>query len=201
MFNAFMQSYHVYGLTSFISRTLFKLHGISYENFYDNLYIHLCKDKWFANEMNQIKNDYSTWFTTGRTAMSPIGGLKRTYMTLGLSAIVRLINDKKLSHVKQLVSDFVSTYNLDKQFTKQLIDFQFDTIIDPDYLKIYPVHKTYDYDFNGFLVNNTDIETPTIYEFNYRYGQDMLLDDFCARIWFDRKRNFGKAEIKRVEDV
>jgi len=201
MFNAFMQSYHVYGLTSFISRTLFKLHGISYENFYDNLYIHLCKDKWFANEMNQIKNDYSTWFTTGRTAMSPIGGLKRTYMTLGLSAIVRLINDKKLSHVKQLVSDFVSTYNLDKQFTKQLIDFQFDTVIDPDYLKIYPVHKTYDYDFNGFLVNNTDIETPTIYEFNYRYGQDMLLDDFCARIWFDRKRNFGKAEIKRVEDV
>jgi len=201
MFNAFMQSYHVYGLTSFISRTLFKLHGISYENFYDNLYIHLCKDKWFANEMNQIKNDYSTWFTTGRTAMSPIGGLKRTYMTLGLSAIVRLINDKKLSHVKQLVSDFVSTYNLDKQFTKQLIDFQFDTIIDPDYLKIYPVHKTYDYDFNGFLVNNTDIKTPTIYEFNYRYGQDMLLDDFCARIWFDRKRNFGKAEIKRVEDV
>jgi hypothetical protein len=48
-------------------------------------------------------------------------------------------------------------------------------------------------------VNNTDIETPTIYEFNYRYGQDILLDDFCARIWFDRKRNFGKAEIKRVE--
>tara|TARA_B100000900_G_scaffold171783_1_gene145966 strand:+ start:1845 stop:3758 length:1914 start_codon:yes stop_codon:yes gene_type:complete len=199
MFNTFMQSYHVYGLTSFISRTLYKLYDISYENFYNNLYLHLSKDDWFAGEIKQIKKDYETWFTTGRTLLTPIGGLKRTYMTLGLSAIVRLINDKKLLHVKHLISDFVATYKLDKQLTTQLIDFQFDTIIDPDYLKIYPVHKTYDYDFNGFLISNKNIETPTIYELSYRYGKDISMDDFCARIWFDRKRNFGKTEIKRVE--
>jgi hypothetical protein len=199
IFNTFIQSYHVYGITNMISRVLNKQYKIGYEVFYTGLFDYLIKDDWFAKEIQEISESYNCWFTTGRLNLSPIGGLKQSYMTLGLAAVLRIIVQNKFKHVQQLIHNYLKTLSIHNKLINQLVAYQFDSIIDPYRLDQYPMNKSYDYSFYDFVIYDEDLFEPVAYTFEYAYGKQIVLDDYCARLWYDRKRNFGRAQVKRVE--
>ena len=50
VFSWFQNTFHINGITNYISRVLFK-QGIEYSEFYDKLFDFIQKDHWFNNEM------------------------------------------------------------------------------------------------------------------------------------------------------
>ena len=70
-------------------------------------------------------------------------------------------------------------------------------MINYDTISEFPYSKNYDYDFLGYLLDNTALETSVIYKFEFHENKDISLDRFLENIYFGRKRNFGKAWIEK----
>jgi hypothetical protein len=104
--------------------------------------------------------------------------------------------DRKYNYVFKLLDDFVtSNFNLDPNCLSQLLDFQKNYVINYDSIQEFPYSKSFDYDFLGYLLENTPLETPVTYKFEFHESKDISLDRFLENIYFGRKRNFGKSFI------
>jgi len=78
------------------------------------------------------------------------------------------------------------------------LDFNRTYVLNYDKLKQYPLAKTFDHDFFGYIVNDTPLESTTLVNFDFRENKDMSFDRFLQDFWYGRKRNFGKAFITKT---
>ena len=62
-------------------------------------------------------------------------------------------------------------------------------------ISTFPYTKTFDYDFLGYLLDDTTLEIAVTYKFEFHESKDISLDRFLENIYFGRKRNFGKSLI------
>ena len=60
-----------------------------------------------------------------------------------------------------------------------------------------PKVKTYDYDFLGHILDSTDLNKSTTYQFDSTEDKSMSMDRFLENMHYGRKRNFGKTTITR----
>ena len=58
VFSWFQNTFHINGITNYISRLLYKLCGIEYEEFYDKLFEYIKQDPWFELEIDRIAQHY-----------------------------------------------------------------------------------------------------------------------------------------------
>jgi hypothetical protein len=56
----------------------------------------------------------------------------------------------------------------------------------------------FDYDFLGYLQEDTELEVPTKYKFDFLEAKDITIERFLENIYFSRRRNFGKAWVGKV---
>jgi hypothetical protein len=106
--------------------------------------------------------------------------------------------DRQYAHVFRLIEDFVtSSFNLDNKCLDQLLKFQKNYVVNFDTLSKFPYCLDFDYDFLGYLLDNSILETPVTYKFEFQESCDISLDRFLENIYFGRKRNFGKALITK----
>jgi hypothetical protein len=70
-------------------------------------------------------------------------------------------------------------------------------VVNYDNISKFQYSKNYDYYFLGYILDNTVLETPIIYKFDFHESKDISLDRFLENIYFGRKRNFGKAWIEK----
>jgi hypothetical protein len=61
------------------------------------------------------------------------------------------------------------------------------------------MQMTPDYDFLGYIQDNTKLENTTVYQFDTAENPDMSEDRFLENMYFGRKRNFGKTNITRTQ--
>jgi len=199
VFNWFINTFHMNGLTTWIARFLHKHQYIDYSDFYEKLIPFFKKDEWFQTEEKLIREYYDHWKDNGRIDHPLIGGsvpihgwnlIHRT--TLSMHA------DHQHEHVFDLIEQFVKkTYELPEQLMEQLLDFNRTYVLNFDKLKQYPLVKTFDYDFFGYIVNEEPLEVTNVVDFDFRENKDMSFDRFLQDFWYGRKRNFGKAFITK----
>jgi hypothetical protein len=109
--------------------------------------------------------------------------------------------DRKYDYVFKLLEDFVTTnFNLDVKLLTQLLDFQKNYVINYDSISGFPYSKSFDYDFLGYLLDDTTLETSVAYKFEFHESKDISLDRFLENIYFGRKRNFGKSLITKEQE-
>jgi hypothetical protein len=109
--------------------------------------------------------------------------------------------DRRYDYVFKLLEDFVTTnFNLDVELLTQLLDFQKNYVINYDSISEFPYSKSFDYDFLGYLLDDTLLETSVAYKFEFHESKDISLDRFLENIYFGRKRNFGKSLITKEQE-
>ena len=198
LFGWFMNTFHINGLTNYISRFLLKYKGIEYEKFYEELFNYIQKDEWLLSEIDRIKHHYSNWSKYGRIDHTPIQGMVIHGWNLVHSTIINMQSQNKAKHVFSIIEQFVKdNFNLDNTMLDQLMKFQSNYIIDYVEAKTYPKLLNFDYDFLGYIQSNQELEKETVYEFNFPEDKDMSLQQFCEQIFFARRRNFGKSWITK----
>jgi hypothetical protein len=110
-----------------------------------------------------------------------------------------MVKDKMINYVFESLDKFLDNhYNIDSQVKRQLLQFQRNYVIDYRDLKSLPITQAFDYDFLGYILDNTELTNATVYQFATTESPAMSEDRFLENMYFGRKRNFGKTTITYV---
>ena len=199
LFNCFIDTFHISGLTTFISRVLFKEYKIDYATFYDTFYEFLKSDPWFKQEMDELRSLYLKWMTEGKIDAPTIGNNQMQGWNLNHRITLHIHANDKYDSVFELIELFINReFSVDRTLLSQLILFQRRYIINYKLIDKYPYTETFDYDFLGYLRDGSPLMQPATYSFEYTDSKDISFSRFLESIYFGRKRNFGKAVITKV---
>ena len=199
VFSWFMNTFHINGVTNYISRVLHK-HGVSYQEFYTKLFDYILKDQWLSSEIQRIEDHYGNWAKYGKIDHIPIQGMEIHGWNLVHSTIINMQSLDKHDHVFNVIEDFLRThkFGLDESLLTDLIKFQRLFLIDYKDAKNYPKIETFDNDILGHLTENKELKAQVTYEFDFPENKEMSLQQFCEQIFFARRRNFGKSWLKSI---
>lgn len=198
VFSWFQNTFHINGITNYISRLLYKLKGVEYEDFYEKLLDYIKQDPWIKSEMDRIAEHYFNWTENGKIDHEPIQGMEIHGWNLIHSTVINIHGENKHSHVFDLVQQFVKdTYELEPTLYDNLMTLQRSFLIDYNKVKEYPKTIEFKYDIPGYLQDQCELETNVSYEFDFPEDKDQSLQRFCEQIFFARRRNFGKAWLTR----
>ena len=198
VWNSFIQTFHINGLTTYIARYLDKAHGIEYSKFYDDLYQWVQQDEWFCEQFAETRNYFENWTRHGSINHPPIGNIQVFGWNLVHRTTLYMQQQDRVAYVFDSVDRFVkSHYNIDKHTLDQLMRFQRNYVIDYRDLKSLPLQQDFDYDFLGYILDDEPIKWPCTYTFDTVEDQNMSMDRFLENMYFARKRNFGKTTITR----
>lgn len=199
VFAWYMNTFHINGLTNYISRFLNKHHNITYKDFYENLYQYIQKDEWFNSEIERIKYYFTEWFNNGKINHAPIQGIEVHGFNLIFTTIINIQCHNKISHAFDVIQKFiVDTYGVSDDILEDLMHLQKNYIIDYKNLKEYPIQKTYKNNILSYIQNSANINQPATLQFEFPEPKDMTLRRFCEQLFFSRRRNFGKALVTAV---
>ena len=204
VWNSFIQTFHINGLTTYIARYLDKAHGIEYSKFYDDLYQWVQQDEWFCAQFAETRNYFENWTRHGSINHPPIGNIQVFGWNLVHRTTLYMQQQDRVAYVFDSVDRFVkSHYNIDKHTLDQLMRFQRNYVIDYRDLKSLPFKQDFDYDFLGYILDDEPIKQSCTYTFDTVEDPNMSMDRFLENMYFARKRNFGKTIITRdrVQDI
>ena len=200
VFSWYQSTFHVKGLTNYISRFLRKSINESYENFYTKLWEHLIQDEWYFNQVEEIRHIYNEWFNDGERIHDNVGNISITAMNLVMMMTIKLHHERKFDYVHNLVENFVMSeyYKLfEDDIISELLDFQRNNTIRFENLEAGAVTRSYNYNFLGYIFNNDPIKQKTEYRFGLGPYEDEqgLKTTFLERLWYSKRYNAGVAQI------
>ena len=200
VWNSFIQTFHINGITTYIARYLARAHGIDYSEFYDQLYDYVRQDSWFQQQFAETRDYFRNWTTHGRINHPRIGNIEVFGWNLVHRTTLYMQQQGRIDHVFEIIDRFVrSHYNVNNEILDELLRFNRNYVIDyKDFTKL-PMQHDFRYDFLGYLLDNTDLDTPCVYNFDTVEDKTMSLDRFLENMYFARKRNFGKAIVTKTQ--
>lgn len=194
----FMNTFHINGITNYISRFLYKHNGVEYETFYEKLYEYISRDEWFNNEIERITEHYSNWTEYGKIDHEPIQGMEIHGWNLIHSTVINIHGQNKHNHVFNLIDEFLNEFMLSDKLHSQLIMLQRNFLIDYNDVSSYPKNMMFDNDVLGYVQDACELTDSATYEFDFPEDKSMSLQRFCEQIFFARRRNFGKAWVTKL---
>ena len=178
VFSWFMNTFHINGMTNYISRVLEKSQGISYEDFYGKLYEYIQTDEWLIQEIARIKEHYFNWTENGKIDHKPIEGMEIHGWNLIHSTVITLQSQFKHTPVFDLIEKFTQeTYGhlLSHELFEDLMLFQRKFLINFEEKEEYPMNIQFEHDISGYLQNQCDLETHAEYEFDFPEDKDQSI--------------------------
>jgi radical SAM superfamily enzyme YgiQ (UPF0313 family) len=198
VFSWFMQTFHINGLTTYISRFLHKKLDIDYSVFYDKLWNYLSGDPWFEQERSELRQYYQNWMTDGKINHPNISNIEVHGWNIIHRTTLHMHRDNKYEYVFNLIEQFVKTeFDIDQRYLSQLLEFQRNYVVNYKSISQFPYIQHSDYDFLGYILEDSKLEMPVGYRFDFQESKDISLDRFLENIYFGRKRNFGKSLITK----
>jgi radical SAM superfamily enzyme YgiQ (UPF0313 family) len=198
VWSSFIQTFHINGLSTYIARYLAKQQDIDYSKFYEDLYAWVQQDPWFQLQFAETRSYFANWMTKGRIDHPRIGNIEVFGWNLMHRTTLYMVKDKMINYVFESLDKFLNShYNIDSAVKDQLMQFQRNYVIDYRDLESYPVTKTFDYDFLGYIQDHAELKNTTVYRFDTAEDKTMSEDRFLENMYFGRKRNFGKTAITR----
>ena len=199
LFNCFIDTFHISGLTTYISRILYGSYNIDYSVFYEKLHTFLQTTDWYISESTKISALYDKWMTTGRIDHPGIENIEIHGWNVNHLITIGIHANNEYDVVFNLIKQFLSNeFMLDREFVSQLIRFQRNYVINYHTIPLYPIIESYDYDFMGYLLTGTALHQSVTYEFSFFEEADISMARFLESIYFGRKRNFGKALVRTL---
>lgn len=198
IFSWFMNTFHINGMTNFISRYLHKAHDLPYSEFYNDLFDFIKNDDWFKKEIDRIEEHYKNWTQNGRIDHELVRGIEIHGWNLIHSTMIYLHSEDKHSHVFDVIEKFLSKYNLDKDLLNDLMLLQRTFLIDHKKINEYPKTIALNNNVLGYVQHDEEISSMAKIELEFPEDKKMGLQRFCEQIFFARRRNFGKAWITKL---
>jgi hypothetical protein len=202
-FQWFINTWHINGISQWYSRFLHKNLGVSYADFYLGFQQWLQHTLWWCEERELVMNAYRSWMTTGNISVSPVAGVK--------------IHGWNLIHLTNLRMHATNTHSRYLSAVHIYVDQQYGDLLWPDNvqayndlrkisdayvikhnkMKEYPLKVRTDSNILDYLINDHALAVRNDpYVFELPEDKNMSLPIFLQNIYYSRRRNFGKAQMR-----
>mgnify|MGYP001368636602 CR=1 FL=1 len=199
VFSWYINTFHINGVSTFLSRFVYKFLKIDYGVFYEKLLSFLKQDNWFCKEMAEIRMYYDNWMSKGQIDHNNIGNVEIHGWNLIHRTVINIHFQNKYNHVFSLLYKFMEeTFCLDNNILDELFTFQKNYLISYKNIKKLPKKIFFQYDFLNYVQETGELNNPVTYEFDFNEDKDMSLTRFCENLYFYRRRNFGKAWVSKI---
>ena len=194
----FITTFHVNGLTNWISRFLKKYKHISYETFYEKLYQHLEKFSWLDQERNKVSKHYTDWMNNGKIDYCVNNNINIHGWNLIHSTLINLQHSNQFDDLYSFLHKFILEFDLEESVAQDLIQFQQNYVINYNDISNYPKIVDTKYNFLDYIKEETVLLAPVRYQFDYVENKELTFQQYCEHLFFSRRKNFGKASIKKL---
>lgn len=200
-FSWYINTFHINGVSTLLSRLVYKYCGVDYSDFYEDLFKFLHQDSWFVKEMNEVRQYYTNWMTDGEIRHPNIGGIEIHGWNLIHRSILNLHVEKQYNNLFSLLEKFMSKYNLPVDLLAATMKFQRRYFVEYDQINTYPEQIELDYNIWEYLTFDQDlVKMPTAYKLDFPEDKNMSFPRFLELFYFARRRNFGKTTVERIFD-
>jgi tRNA A37 methylthiotransferase MiaB len=207
-FQWFINTWHINGISQRYSRFLHKAIGISYAEFYTGFQAWLLEHAaWWRIERQLVMDAYRSWMTTGSISVDPVAGVKiHGWNLIHLSNLRMHANNsytKYLSAVEMYVDDRYGHRMKDIMLldsARPLFDLKHISdayVIRHDRMHDYPLQIRTNSNILDYLINDHALSVRyDPYVFELPEDKNMSLPIFLQNIYYSRRRNFGKAQMR-----
>jgi radical SAM superfamily enzyme YgiQ (UPF0313 family) len=198
--NAFIFTFHIGGITSYIARFLAKSGKMDYDKFYDGFYQYLSLDPWMHEQFKFIRKTFEYWFDRGEIDVPKIRNLYMHGNFFNMWLLITIQHQRKLEHVFDLAKQYLNQMlDSDAELITQLIDFSKHYSMSHTTMQSMPITQKFDFDFIGYIRHNKELGNAVTLCFDTTENKSMTEDRFLQLIMGARKRNFGKSKITYLQ--
>jgi radical SAM superfamily enzyme YgiQ (UPF0313 family) len=199
VFNWFIFTTHISGVTTWIARFLRKYLNLSYEEFYTGLHEFLLQDPWIAKEQAQVRQMYQSWIEKGTIGYPTVDGFVLTGETVLYITRLKFCAEDKTEWFVNLVAEYLQRFDLDPELARDLVAFQKLSVLEFKYLKQYPLTQEFSHNISGYIVDDEELHNPVTLDFVYPENESRDLDafTFLQLIWYGRRRGFSTTRFKK----
>lgn len=199
IFAWFQTTMHINGFATLVARFINKHLGISYADYYEDLFEHFMTMPWMQKEEREARQYFSNWMTTGKINHPKIGVeihgwniIHRTSMNMHAENMVE--------EMYNWLEQFLQRYNLEPDLLSSLMKMQRAYYIRYEDRHAYPQNVTLDYNIWEFLSFNRElVKQPSAYRMDFPEDKTMSFNRFLELFYFARRRNFGKATVDLID--
>lgn len=175
-FSCFINTFHMRGLTNLISRHLNDSGLMTYEDFYEKLYLYIKKQPFFKDYFNYFREQYDQWYLIGKSNFHSISSVNFHANNYLYHLFLKLHHENKIKFTFELIQDFLDDQAI---FINKVFDLQKESVI------TFTNQTHYPKDVHGYeLYNSSEVFDK--------------FDDFISKLYFYRMSSYGKALIKHT---
>jgi hypothetical protein len=198
IFSWFQTTFHINGFATLVARFINKYTGISYNDYYEELFAYFMTNDWLKKEQNEARQYFSNWMTTGRINHPKIGVEIHGWNIIHRTSM-NMHQEDRVDELYDFLEIFLQRYNLPEDLSTSLIKLQRSYYIKYNDRNQYPMNLELDYNIWDYLSFNRPLEkTSTTYRLDFPEDKTMSLNRFLELFYFARRRNFGKATVDLV---
>jgi hypothetical protein len=210
-FSWFINTWHINGISQWYSRFLRKACAVSYEEFYIGFQTWLEQNAaWWRSERDLVMDAYRSWMTTGSISVDPIAGVRIHGWNLIHLSNLRMHADRSYHRYCSAVEMYVEeTYGhlLEPalptgNMISPLLDLRKITeayVVRYDRITLYPMQLHTDSNLLDHVISDQPLSNRyDAYVVDFPEDRTMSLQVFLQNIYYARRRNFGKAQLKLV---
>ena len=134
--------------------------------------------------------------TDGKIDHPPISNIRIHGWNLIYRTIINLHVNNLKSHIISVLDRFLDRYNLDNLLKLNLIKLQDHYIIDYPEINSYPKQVKFDFDIYNYIIDDGVLHRSVTIQFNFPERKNMRFEKFLELLYYSRRRNFGKSQIK-----
>jgi radical SAM superfamily enzyme YgiQ (UPF0313 family) len=198
VFSWFINTMHINGLSTLLSRLVYKYSNVSYADFYSELFDYIQHHDWLRKEQDEVRQYYTNWMSSGKIEHPSIG-IEIHGWNLIHRSIINMHVEKQYESIFDMLEQFMQRYNLPENLLASAMKFQRNYLVAYEARNNYPMNVQLDYNLWEFLSFDQDLkETPVTYHLEFPEDKTMSFPRFLELFYFARRRNFGKATVENL---
>ena len=201
VFSWFINTWHINGISTIVSRFLYKYIGVDYSEFYSDLFDALQNDPWLLDEQNEIRRYYHNWMTQGRIQHPNIGGIEIHGWNLIHRTVLNMHVEHQYERMFDFLENFVQRYGISPDIMHDVMQFQRRYLVVYDQIATYPKELTLGYNIWEYITGDQGLRrSPAHYLMDFPEDKSMSFPRFLELFYFARRRNFGKTTVERIDN-
>jgi tRNA A37 methylthiotransferase MiaB len=198
IFAWFQTTFHINGFATLIARFVNKHLGISYNDYYEDLFEYCKSNQWFCKEEAEARQYFGNWMTTGKIDHPKIGVEIHGWNIIHRTSM-NMHSENKTDELYDFIEIFLQRYNLPQDLINSVMKLQRAYYIKYDARNHYPMTLDLDYNIWDFLSFDQPLtKARTQYKLDFPEDKTMSFNRFLELFYFARRRNFGKATVDLV---
>ena len=198
IFSWFQTTFHINGFATLVARFINKYKGISYDEYYEDLFAYFMTNEWLKKEEAEARQYFSNWMNTGKINHPKIGVEIHGWNIIHRTSM-NMHQEDRVDELYDYLETFLQRYDLPEDMLASLMKLQRSYYIKYNDRNQYPMNLESDYNLWDYLSFNRPLKKiATTYRLDFPEDKTMSLNRFLELFYFARRRNFGKATVDLV---